>query len=63
MRKPRTMCCDATNFTPHRTSVGFDERCTTKGNYIDEFHSRIMVMGLRGILVSRTPTKSGGEGL
>jgi hypothetical protein len=30
--------CDATNITPQGTSVEFDERCTTKGDYIDEFH-------------------------
>ena len=52
--------CDATNVTPHRTSVEFDERCTTKGSYIDEFHSRITALGHRAIVLSRTPTKSGG---
>jgi hypothetical protein len=52
--------CDATNITPHGRSVEFDERCTTKGHYNDEFHSRITVMGHRAILLSRTPTKTGG---
>jgi hypothetical protein len=52
--------CDATNITPHGASVEFDERCTTKGQYIDEFHSRITVMSHRAIVLSRTPTKSGG---
>jgi hypothetical protein len=52
--------CDAANITPHRgTSVEFDERCTTKGHYIDEFHSQIAVVGDRAILLSRAP--SGGN--
>jgi hypothetical protein len=33
---------------------------TTKGEYIDEFHSRIVVTGERSMVLSRTPTKSGG---
>jgi hypothetical protein len=45
---------------PHGTSFEFNELCTTKGEYIDEFHSRIIVTGERSIVLSRTPTKSGG---
>jgi hypothetical protein len=52
--------CDAANVTPHKTGVEFDERCTTKGSYIDEFHSRITVLGRRAILLTRTPTRSDG---
>jgi hypothetical protein len=54
--------CDATNITPHGTGVEFDERCTTKGDYIDKFHSRITVMGHGAIVLSRTQTKSGDGG-
>jgi hypothetical protein len=52
--------CDATNITPHGKSVEFDERCTTKGDYIDEFHSGITDLGHGAIVLSRTPTKSDG---
>ena len=52
--------CDATNITLHGTSVEFDERCTTKGDYIDEFHSGITDLGHGAIVLSRTPTKSDG---
>ena len=52
--------CDAANITPHGTSVEFDERCTTKGEYVDEFHSRITDLGHGAIVLSRTPTKSDG---
>ena len=56
----RPVYCDASNVIPHGTGVEFDERCTTKGDYIDAFHSRIMMTGERSIVLSRTPTKSGG---
>lgn len=56
----QSVYCDAANITPHGTSFEFNELCTTKGEYIDEFHSRIIVTGERSIVLSRTPTKSGG---
>ena len=52
--------CHASNVIGDGTSVQFDERCTTKGEYIDSFHSRIIMKGKRSIEFSRTPTQSGG---
>ena len=37
-----------------RTGVEFDEQCTTKGSYIDEFHTRITVLGNRADAVHQS---------